>query len=235
LIKQCFSEIIILEMKLYKILTGLITLVFVSAVGFFIVYPLIPKYIEVRNEIGDVLPYEIGFQSTMQFLVKLTEPAYEEDDEENTVEYVPDNIEVANLEQKNTTLSIPTISVNGKVVDGQSQYSMFRGFWHHPLSSEPGQRGSTVIFGHRFDKLPPSSLTFFNLDKVDAGDKVFVSQNGRKFEYTVVKVYETEKNDARIFSNITDYQLTLVTCTPLWTSEKRLVVIAVQDWVSSVI
>jgi sortase A len=222
-------------MKIYKIFTGLLVIIFVGVVGFFIVYPSIPKIVEIKNVLMDLSPYNIGFQVTTQIFVELTEPEYLEEDTNSTIEFVPENIEVADLESKNTKVEIPAISVKGSVVDGISQERMLDGFWHHPVSSTPGSRGNIVIFGHRFDKIPPSPETFFNLDKVEVGDKIYIKQADREYEYTVVKTYETEKNDQDIFKNFTDYQLTLVTCAPLWSSERRLVVVAVQDWVSSVI
>lgn len=222
-------------MKIYKILTGLAITAFVVLVGFFIVYPSIPKIIEIKNSILDLSPYDKGFQATTQLFVEITKPEYLEEEVSETVEYVPEDVEVADLEGNDTKLEIPTISVVGNIVDGVSQNNMFRGFWHHPLSSEPGDRGNIVIFGHRFDKIPPNPQTFFNLDKVDVGDKLLIKQKSKEYEYTVVRVFETEKNDQDIFKNLSDYQLTLVTCTPLWSSDRRLVVIAVQDWVSNVI
>lgn len=222
-------------MKIYRIITGLLFVVFVGLVGFFIVYPSIPSIIEYKNKVENISPYNLGFQVTTQIFVELTKPEYLEEETSSTVEYVPEDVETAGLEKKSTKVEIPSISVKGTVVDGNSQENMLRGFWHHPLSGVPGGRGNVVIFGHRFDKIPPNPETFFNLDKVDVGDKIYVKQSDREYEYTVVKMYETEKNDQDIFKNFTDYQLTLVTCTPLWSSDRRLVLIAVQDWVSTVI
>ncbi|MFH1546988.1 MAG: sortase [bacterium] len=221
--------------RLYKILTGLLAFVFIVVLGYFIGYPLLPKIIDLKNSIYDFSPYEIGFQSSMGLFMELTEPKYDNSDFTNTVEFVPENVEIANLEKMNTTIEIPSISVKGEIVDGQSQEEMLRGFWHHPLSDVPGKRGNVVIFGHRFDKVPPNPQTFFNLDKIDVGDLIKIRQDDRDLEYKVIKVYETEKDNQQIFSNMSDYQLTLVTCTPLWTSDRRLVVIAIQTWVSSVI
>lgn len=129
-----------------------------------------------------------------------------------------------NMEKQHTSLYIPSANIKGDVVDQEDVHGMERGFWHFPLSNEPGKRGNTVIIAHRFQYLPPRTDTFFNLDKVKVGDKIIVEQKNATFRYTVVSTKVVEKTDRSILVNYNDYRITLVTCTPLWTSRQRLVV-----------
>lgn len=226
---------------LYKTFTGLLILLFIVGLGFFLVYPLLKDFKSFWIDVRRIEPYYLGYNSTVQFLLKLSPPVDDifsdvpVDGIEVSIEAVSSDAKVADLEEKNTVLSINSISVRGKVVDGLSQEAMLRGFWHYPGSGTPGKRGNVVIFGHRFDRIPPDPMTFFDLDKTRVGDKIVVSQKTGTFTYTIVETKVVEKNERSVFSDLGDYRLTLITCTPLWTAEKRLVVVAIQDSVKNVI
>jgi LPXTG-site transpeptidase (sortase) family protein len=128
------------------------------------------------------------------------------------------------LEDLNSVLKIDSISVEGKIHQGEDGNTMDKGFWHFPASVYPGQKGNTVIISHRYLKLPPSKDTFFNLDKVKVGDTVVVEQIDDTFRYIVTDVHIVEKNDISVLKSSDEYEITLITCTPLWTSQKRLVI-----------
>jgi len=140
--------------------------------------------------------------------------------EGNVIEY---------LEPYNTRLEVPSAGISGQVFDGTDSSTMLRGFWHFPLSQGVGKKGNFVIIAHRYDKLPPATDTFFNLDYIQVGDQIFVTQNNDSWTYTVTNVKIVEKNDRTILADTNDYRITLVTCTPLWTSDQRLVVIGKLD------
>ena len=123
-------------------------------------------------------------------------------------------------------LEIPSIQVRGPVISGDNEHIMEKGFWHVNTNGAWLQAGNIVIFGHRFYHLPPKQDTFFNLDKVKVGDSVMIYTDIGTWSYTVIGVKVVDRNDFSIFKNTKDPQLTLVTCHPLWTSKKRLVVIA---------
>jgi LPXTG-site transpeptidase (sortase) family protein len=233
-----------------KMATGLIVFLWAGFMTYFLVFPLIPFWQDIDARLKTYDPYDIGYAAATQFFVSVTPPDYTaEEFSENTdgevaavrterqsIEYVdPDSVTLADLSSMDTVLVVETANIQGKIVDGYTQESMLDGFWHYPESSVPGKRGNTVIFGHRFHRLPPSKNTFFNLDSVKVGDKIRIEQTGTEFTYTVVKTAVADKFDESVLKTTGDYRLTLITCTPLWTSEKRLVVTAVQDRLSSVI
>lgn len=221
----------------------LIVLLWLAGLGYFVIYPLVPRVQAFKTEMHHNNPYVLGYTVTTQLFTSLVPPVYDIEELEQlsgggvrTIEYFdPEGVTISHLEEKSTVLELPAANIKGKVVDGMDQDAMMRGFWHYPVSSVPGRRGNTVFIGHRFQKLPPNTDTFFNLDVAKVGDKVFVYQGDTSWSYTVVSVRVVEKDDASILSSSGDYRLTLVTCTPLWTAKQRLVVTAIQDRVESAI
>lgn len=145
------------------------------------------------------------------------------------------NLEEKILEDLNTTLKIETLNIQDKILQGKSSLRMNDGFWHFPTSVFPGEKGNVVVIGHRFLHLPPRKDTLFNLEDIKIGEKIIISQTEENtgqtnsLTYIVVEIKEVQPNDVSVIQEAQDYRLTLITCTPLWTSEKRLVVIAKLD------
>jgi sortase A len=133
------------------------------------------------------------------------------------------------LEELQTELTINSIDVEGRIFQGKDSNTMDRGFWHFPTSVYPGQQGNSVIIAHRYLKMPPARDTFFNLDKVRKGDSIVVEQQGNEYTYIVSEVKVVEKNDISVLQDTSEHQITLITCTPLWTSKQRLAVIGKLD------
>ena len=133
------------------------------------------------------------------------------------------------LEKLHTKLEIDSINVEGNIFQGNTSKTLDRGFWHFPISKYPGQKGNVVIISHRYLHLPPSKNTFFNLDKVRKGDSISFTQDGDNYNYIVSEIKIVEKNDISVIQESSDYRVTLITCTPLWTSHQRLVVIGKLD------
>ncbi|HVX93213.1 MAG TPA: sortase [Candidatus Dojkabacteria bacterium] len=224
---------------IYRITTVVLLLSVLAGILFFIIYP---KYPDIQNYLSQLQPYRIASNTTLHLFLKISPPNLTQVESEigapGTLEEIsPDEIAQLrnegkirfNMEEQNTQLYIPSVNINGKVVDDETSHGMDKGFWHFPLSSEPGLKGNTVIIAHRFLYLPPRTDTFFNLDKIKVGDKVIINQKGGTYRYTVVETKVVEKNDRSILLNTNDYRLTLVTCTPLWTANQRQVIVAKLD------
>jgi LPXTG-site transpeptidase (sortase) family protein len=133
------------------------------------------------------------------------------------------------LEELNTIIRINELNIEGPILQGESSLTMDQGFWHFPISKFPGEKGNVVIIGHRFMNMPPAKDTFFNLDQTKIGERIVVAHHEGEFTYIVVDIKEVEPNDITVVQDSDDYRLTLITCTPLWTSEKRLVIVAKLD------
>jgi len=94
------------------------------------------------------------------------------------------------------------------------------GVYYDPETPEPGERGITILYGHRTLFGSP----FRRLNELERGDEVIVYWFGRKYVYRVYGK-EVVSPDARVDPyGVGRDELWLVTCAPLWSSSERLVV-----------
>lgn len=124
-------------------------------------------------------------------------------------------------------LIITKIGVNAPIIQTDNEeYGLSMGAWLVPEGSTPDQGGNTIITGHRFKYLPPNNLTFYLFDKLEAGDIVSVIWKEEKYFYRIKEVKIVSKTDFSVLDPSNDSILTMFTCHPLYSTEKRLVVIA---------
>ncbi|MBU2235485.1 sortase [Patescibacteria group bacterium] len=121
---------------------------------------------------------------------------------------------------------IPKIGVNAKIVEGENDQALLRGAWHMPQTSTPDKGSNTVITGHRFRFLPPNNTTFYLLDKLEKDDIVTVVWEGKEYYYRVIETKVVSPDQTEVINASKESILTLFTCTPLFTSQKRHVVIS---------
>lgn len=124
-------------------------------------------------------------------------------------------------------IMIPVVGIEAPVVEGGTEDALSRGAWHRPGTGTPDEGGNTVITGHRFRYLPPNNLTFYHLDKVEIGDQIIVYWEGIEYDYIASEIFIVEPSRVDVEADTANPRLTLYTCTPLWTAEKRLVVVAI--------
>jgi sortase A len=123
-------------------------------------------------------------------------------------------------------LIIPAIGVDAQVHEGESATEVLKkGLWRRPHTSTPDKGGNTVIVAHRF-LYTSGTNTFYHLPKIRIGDQVSLWWKGKLHSYTVTETMTVDSDHAEIEAESTSPQLTLYTCTPLWTSAKRFVVVA---------
>jgi len=220
--------------KFLKItLTLFLTLLVLIPIVFFITYPF---YNDIALKIKKLNIYNTTKETLITLLTTISPTVDKFKIEEFSADSIEESVRSADiildtklLEELNTTLSINNVLIEGKIFQGIDSKTMDQGFWHFPTSKYPGQKGNAVIIGHRFLNIPPAKDTFFNLDKVNIGDSVILKHNEGEWKYIVTETKIVEENDISIVKDTDDYRLTLITCTPLWTSEKRLVIIAKLD------
>lgn len=152
--------------------------------------------------------------------------------------YSPNSSNSVGQESK---LIIPKINVDVPVVygvgnDNISQLkAMEKGVAHFSIpgaNAVPGQNGNTVLSGHSsndlFDK-GDYKFIFAQLDKLKQGDVIYANYNGKRYAYSVTKTEVVMPNQVNRVQIGTDKpMLTLITCVPLGTAEKRLLVFAEQ-------
>lgn len=122
-------------------------------------------------------------------------------------------------------LIIAGADINMPVFLGPTEKTLNRGGWLFPNTSRPELGGNSVIFGHRYMYRPPKSNTFWNLDKVKIGDEMVLFWHGKEYKYRVNEIKIVEPEDLSVMRTSTDSRLTVITCTPLFTTKQRLVVI----------
>ena len=223
-------------MKLQKshkiIITALLILLVLILAGFLFVFP---SYNKISMVLGELDAYRVSKNIYMNILAKMAPTIDSLSSEVLAMESIEESIgddfvlDRKILEEQNASLSIETTKIAGNISEGITSEAMERGFWHFPTSSLPGKKGNVVIIGHRFKYIPPATNTFFNLDKTSIGDQIKVTVGEETYTYIVTNIEIVEPNDISIIQQTDDYRLTLITCTPLWTSEERLVITAKLD------
>lgn len=122
-------------------------------------------------------------------------------------------------------LVIPSIQVNEPILESSNIGIINNGgTWRRPNTSTPLEDSNTVIVGHRF--FGSNTSTFYHLDKVEVGQRLAIYWEGVEIVYEVAEIKVVDATALEIESPTTEKQLTIYTCTPIWTARNRLVVIA---------
>ena len=121
-------------------------------------------------------------------------------------------------------LIIPKINVKIDIVEGKDESALDNGAWRMPQGSTPDKGSNTVITGHRWKYRPPSEKTFYLLDKLEIGDTFQVFWNGKEYDYKVSSISIVVPTDLSVIEPTSSSVATLITCTPLFSVEKRLIV-----------
>lgn len=144
---------------------------------------------------------------------------------------------------KDPRLIIPKINVDVKVDynaknDSASQLkAMETGVAYFGIpgaSSKPGQYGNTPIAGHSSnDALAPGDAAvkfiFARLEQLAVGDTFYLNYKGTRYTYSITKKIVVQPNQVNKLQVGNDKPYaTLITCTPLGTAEKRLLVFGEQ-------
>lgn len=132
----------------------------------------------------------------------------------------------ATPEESHNALLIPSILVDEPIVTGDSIGVINDGgIWLRPMSQEPDGSGNVILAGHRFTYQNPNG-PLYHLDKVSIGDEIGVRWEGSMRRYEVTTIETVGPHETRIEQPTEHHQLTIYTCTPLLTADKRLVVTA---------
>ena len=105
------------------------------------------------------------------------------------------------------------------------------GVVHYPNTAVPGQAGNIVIFGHSSGQWWAKGdykFIFTLLDKLKFDDKIFVDYKGLRYVYRVNNIRTVLPTDLSVLNQSSNHTLTLITCTPVGSSAKRLIIEAQQ-------
>ena len=115
---------------------------------------------------------------------------------------------------------IPVAGVDWVFVEGVGVDDLHKGPGHMPRTAVPGQFGNAVISGHRTTYGAP----FGNLDRLEPGDRFTVETLIGTHTYEVVSTVIVRPSDAWVVQPMEGAWLTLITCTPKYSSRQRLIV-----------
>jgi sortase A len=128
-------------------------------------------------------------------------------------------------------LTIEAIGIHdAPVFDSDSQWALANGVVHNPQTSLPWSQGAqrnVYLAGHRMGfRGTWSRMIFYNLHKLKRGDKVLLKDRaGRSYRYRVSEVLITDPKAVWVMGQVRGRDMvTLQTCTPYPTFEKRLIV-----------
>ncbi len=136
---------------------------------------------------------------------------------------------------KEFALVIPKIGVNVRILpdidpfDAKTyQKALSQGVAHAVGTSLPSEGKNTVLFAHSTDNFYNANrynAVFYLLSKLLVGDKVFVVEDGRIYEYAVVTNTVVEAEEIGYMEQDVEGVVTLITCWPPGTTLKRRVVV----------
>jgi LPXTG-site transpeptidase (sortase) family protein len=110
------------------------------------------------------------------------------------------------------------------------QDALRHGIVHYPGSAKPGQAGNFFVTGHSsYYPWDPGKYkdVFARLSELDLGDIYSVYYGGDKHVYRVIQKKEVRPTDVSVLDQPMDKRLsTLMTCTPVGTTLRRLIIIA---------
>jgi len=156
---------------------------------------------------------------------------------------LPLNLAVTTYEDR---IRIPAIDVNAPIqvpelgveslkeqdwnaLEDKIRDSLLQGVVHYPGTANPGQKGNVFITGHSSNVFwePSAYNTIFALlPRLQEGNDIYITHNQQEYHYRVTSKKEVSPKDVSVLNQGNGYTMTLMTCTPVGTNLKRLVVIA---------
>ena len=128
---------------------------------------------------------------------------------------------LAALDRSTNRVIIPKLQLEETIFEGPDARTLNKGIWRRPLTSTPDKGSNTVLAGHRFtyQGKPP----FYRLDNLSVGDQIVVVYDRKLYRYQVRTTQTVPATAVAIENPSREAQLTLYTCTPLWSLTQRLV------------
>lgn len=145
---------------------------------------------------------------------------------------ITDRIVIPRINQNVPIIQVSSqnlINRDWKALENDIQDALKVGVVHYPGTSLPGDDGNVVITGHSsYFPWDPGRFkdVFALLHDVELGDKILVYSNQKKYIYEVTDIQIVKPNNIEVLKQTPSEQLTLITCTPVGTNLKRLIVIA---------
>lgn len=229
--------------RLWAFIWDKLQFVFVS-IGVFLVIYVVMNWSALELNAKHYWDVWRGFKSPLEQIVDTTANLQPEKllvtSSSPTAEVIPPlNIEVYPPDMR---IVIPRINQNVPVVgvkndnliarkwqdlEADIQKALRNGVIHYPGTALPGENGNVVLTGHSsYYTWDPGRFkdVFALLHDVKEGDKVVIYFNQRKYTYEISNIKVVLPKDVDVLGPADTEQLTLITCTPIGTNLKRLIV-----------
>lgn len=103
------------------------------------------------------------------------------------------------------------------------------GVVHMNGTAFPGDKGNVFIYGHSSSEIKsPYDKIFMNLNDMETGDQIVVNYKDKIYTYGVREKKIVEKDDLSVTEQSEEKIITLMTCWPIGTVDKRLIIVANQ-------
>ncbi len=134
--------------------------------------------------------------------------------------------------------SIPIVETGDSQIQGENwgqlekqiQSGLQQGVVHYPGTAKPGEYGNVFITGHSsYYPWDPGQYkdVFATLSKLEVGDRYYVYYNQKQYSYEVTSKKEVKPSNVDVLSQPKDEKIsTLMTCTPVGTALRRLIITA---------
>ena len=128
-------------------------------------------------------------------------------------------------------LYIPKIDINLPYAVGGPEVMEHGAWWRKPENGNPKDGGNFVLSAHRFimGMTPQQTLRkspFYNINRLDIGDKIIVDYNGKRYEYLISEKRSVKPEAVEIEQRTNQPQLTLYSCTLGGANDGRDVIVA---------
>lgn len=133
--------------------------------------------------------------------------------------------------------NVPVVTVSSEALinrdwvklEQEIQEALQGGVVHYPSTAFPDEEGNVVITGHSsYFPWDPGRFkdVFALLHDVQIGDKIYMYYNQQRYDFEVYETKVVLPNQVDVLTQEGENRLTLITCTPVGTNLKRLVVFA---------
>jgi len=136
--------------------------------------------------------------------------------------------------------SVPLVAMSTENIEGENwnelekqiQDGLRNGVVHYPGTAKPGQYGNVFLTGHSsYYPWDPGQFkdVFATLSQLETGDRYYVYYDQIKYVYEVIDKKEVYPSDVTVLEQPSDKKIsTLMTCTPVGTTLRRLIIHAEQ-------
>lgn len=118
-------------------------------------------------------------------------------------------------------------NVHWDVEEGDILNQLKSGVAHYKGTSKPGEGGNIFIVGHSSNYpwiISSYNSVFALLDKLAPGDRIELSDNTHNYVYEVKSTRIIKPGDVSVLDSTSKETLSLLTCWPIGTSLKRMIV-----------